>query len=1076
MSEGNARAVPGVREAEAWLLGQLRERADEARADLRLLARPVRVVVPGGPLREHFLDRMLGALGGAAVGIRVQTLWSLALEVLETAGTPARSGALSFELAARRAVAREPALSAELDGLEDGTGLAASALSDLLSARLGSAEPARLERALARVPAGERARATGLVQAARATHDSLREAGRCRYGDVYEDAARTIEAQGERALPSRAVYVHGFSGATGQAGALLRALMQRADARLLVVDPPGDPVGSAGSEGSLAQRFARRIAGSNPQPASVAPSEARRLAAFHAWGEGDELREVALRIRALLESGARPESIGVVARDLEPRALALRRAFEEHGVPFGGGVEPIGLRPELRRFAALLALLRLGGRAPADRWLDALEGPLAARREELRQALRASGVARWSEIAALTGAAWLAEADRITLPHRGAVPDGEPAEGRPRRRQIEARHLRAAADAARRALEIVERWPAGGSVEEHAQQLERLVTALGAGLQPGNAREARSSVWGVPLERLEELGGLAPGPSRAELASLLERAHAQSAQRALGGAGAGVRVLSAQEARGATFAHLFLVGLERGTFPRVPRPDPLLPDPARAALAEVLPDLELKEHQHAEERWLFAALATAAPDVTLSWLRCDDEGREVAPSPFVQAALARAGLQPHAIARRRDDLEQRPPRSAREAAVSAALTGARGDLEQALELAITEGVDRFGDGLLPRGVAPAELAAARLEVLAEIEPDRRSRAGRARLAAPGPWLGVVGRGALGGDGPVFVTRLEALARCPWHGFLLHGLGIEAASDPLVDLPDLDHLLLGEAVHAALQLLLAPGSSERVELETVLAGTARKVARPSPQAIEHQVRRAAASALEAEGLRLPGLALALAARARPLVERGLELLGDDLHVLGAEVEGLARDPVPLAFRADLVVGTSGAPLLVDFKARGGLSVARTDATRAKHLCAQTKLGKRLQGMAYALAAQGATGAYLFLDPELEDKCARVEVSAKVEDLKQAFDEAVQSLSAAWRDGVVPPRPDDPAGKANQACRACEVRSACLRDDTGNRKRLRELAKAAAQDGADGTLAARFARLLCAGEAAAEESEG
>jgi len=1053
--------APGVREAEAWLCAELARHAQAARSNPSLLSQPVRVVVPGRPLREICLDRVLRALGGAVVGIRVQTLWSVALEVLEAAGAAPVDGALVFELAARRAIASEPVLRADLAGLEDGAGLAAGGLSDLLSARIASAGAADIERALNGLRGAERERTAALVHAAHAAHSALRAARVSRFAEVYEDAANALEQHGARTLAARAIYVHGFSGATGQAAELLRALMQRSDARLVVVDPPDTD--TAQDAGSMAVRFARRVAGADPVPVPTQRHAAPRTSAFCARGESDELREVALLIRERIEGGAAPESIGVVARALEPRALALRRAFEEFGVPFSGGSEPSGVRPEQRRMAAALSVLSLRGGASADRWLDALAGPLAERREELRSALRASGVARLAQVAELVDAEWLRNTRRIALPHRGAVPEGERAEVRPARQFLDSEHVLAAAEAARRALEVVEGWPDGEPLDAHLRAVEQLSEALGSVPRAGQGpNEEWSALWGLQPGALAPLAVLAPGLRREELARAIELAQTQRA-RELGGAGSGVRVLGAQEARGATFEHLFLIGLERGEFPRAPRPDPLLPDRAREALAAALPDLEPKERQHEEERWLFAALASSAQELILSWRNADEDGREIAPSPFVQDALARAGLEAREIPYRRDATD-RHPRSAREAAVHAALTGPRMELALALELALEEGIERFGSGFLPRGVAVAELAAARLEVLAEIEPDRRSRDGRARLASTGPWLGAVGRGACAGKEPVYVTRLEALARCPWQGFLVHGLGVERGPDPLLDLPDLDALLLGEAVHGALQLLLDPESEGRVQLAAVLERGPRDVPLPTPSAVERCLRDAARRALEEEGLRLPGLALALATRARPFVQRALALLANELRVLGAEVDGRAAGTVPLEFRADLVLGERGAPLLIDFKTGKPISEGKKETTRAKDLFAQTSSGKRLQAMAYALAAPGARGAYLFLDPEIADDCARVEVLATTTELRQAFDSTVQRLHAAWIDGVVPPRTEDDKGRPNAACVSCEVRRACLRDDSGNRRRLRELVEAARRDGAEGLVAAHSAVLL------------
>jgi hypothetical protein len=210
--------------------------------------------------------------------------------------------------------------------------------------------------------------------------------------------------------------------------------------------------------------------------------------------------------------------------------------------------------------------------------------------------------------------------------------------------------------------------------------------------------------------------------------------------------------------------------------------------------------------------------------------------------------------------------------------------------------------------------------------------------------------------------------------------------------------------------------------------------------------------------------LPGLAVALAARARPLVERALALLGSDLRVLGAEVEGRAAGTVALAFRADLVVGQRSAPLLIDFKTGKPVSEGKQESTRAKALLEQTRSGQRLQAMAYALGIPNARGVYLFLDPDLADECARVEVAADHPALKHAFDSAVQRLHGAWLDGVMPPRPASAKGEPNPTCTRCEVRMACLRDDSGNRRRLSAVVEAARQDGAGGLVAARIAELL------------
>jgi inactivated superfamily I helicase len=75
-----------------------------------------------------------------------------------------------------------------------------------------------------------------------------------------------------------------------------------------------------------------------------------------------------------------------------------------------------------------------------------------------------------------------------------------------------------------------------------------------------------------------------------------------------------VQVLRVVDARGRTFEHLFVMGLNRDLFPRGISEDPLLPDAIRAALErDVLPDIPIKRRGFDEERYLFAGLLSASP-------------------------------------------------------------------------------------------------------------------------------------------------------------------------------------------------------------------------------------------------------------------------------------------------------------------------------------------------------------------------------------------------------------------------------------------------------------------------------
>ena len=92
-------------------------------------------------------------------------------------------------------------------------------------------------------------------------------------------------------------------------------------------------------------------------------------------------------------------------------------------------------------------------------------------------------------------------------------------------------------------------------------------------------------------------------------------------------------------------------------------------------------------------------------------------------------------------------------------------------------------------------------APARLAVLNEIDPRDARRHGL------GPYFGFVGRVAAGDsrEGPLYVTRLESLARCPWQTFLTRVLRIAPVPDAAGDLPAADDTrLLGNVVHRLLE--------------------------------------------------------------------------------------------------------------------------------------------------------------------------------------------------------------------------------------------------------------------------------
>jgi hypothetical protein len=103
------------------------------------------------------------------------------------------------------------------------------------------------------------------------------------------------------------------------------------------------------------------------------------------------------------------------------------------------------------------------------------------------------------------------------------------------------------------------------------------------------------------------------------------------------------------------------------------------------------------------------------------------------------------------------------------------------------------------------------------------------------------------------------------------------------------------------------------------------------------------------------------------------------------------------------------------------------------------------GDALQGVAYALAVPGqpAEGRYLHLKPELgdaPDEARQVRFASADAEVAVAFARAVAAVAEAWRAGAMFARVAEPDGTDGRGCKYCSVAEACLRDDSGFRRRL------------------------------------
>ncbi len=1063
----------------------------------RLLAQPVRVVVPSRSLREHVGSVLVRHFGRSLAGISLHTLHGLAVEIVDRATVQPLDASALFPIIVRQQARREASLRAELDTLADGYAAVVGTVADLLDAGLTPWHGEALDELLGQeeAPAAKVRRARALLRVAARTAETMESANLGRPSTLFRVATGVLEQYAESALPARAVLIHGFADATGVALDFIEALA-RYRAASIYLDHPLDPTASGGraAGAEFTRRFAERLAAVallSRQPASAAPPP--HITLLRAPGGHAEVRAVARRIGALLERGQSPERIGVVARDIAPYAIPLRLHMRQLGIPFSGIAAKGPAGAAARRVHALLELLRDRREALTDRWLDALgppggncdtAGPDRTRLVDLRLATRALAAVRLAELAALDADSVLPVAGNYPLPSRRGlwVAEGDGVdESTPRatRRQLPGTVLRQALAAARALCARLAGWPSQASLGAHLHELDCLLR--------------KDLNWDADRAQFDEiiarLDSLSTSTGTADLdyddfVLLLEHVLGEFGRVPLGGAGGGVQVLDVTEARGRTFEQLFVLGMNRDVFPRMVLEDPLLPDSLRRAIGTLLPDIPIKQYGFDEERYLFAQLLSASPRVTFSWQSNDDDGKARPPSPLVERLhLARPEIEVHTVsslrshpqasgsARGHAAEEMLPPflRPAHEHALLAGLHGCRDDVDRLMPLAIAESY--CGLGTVEPPIAPAETARARLAVLAELDPDGRTSAGLARRRQLGPYFGFVGPVREPADprrADLFITTVENAARCPWQVFLQRILHVAPTPDPLEALPSIDPVLLGSAVHRVLERIVRDAVPyPRTSLADARTRRPVPVRWPDDVRLEQLLREETIALVRDEGIALPGIANALARQARPYIEEARRLDWPEpdstVDVLAAECTGTisvgdSGDHLrKISFRADRLDAAAGGLRLTDYKTGKPMDQTGPEKRR-EHFLRRVAAGELLQAAAYALGAGGARdqGRYLFIGPELAPETRALAVQHGDQEMTAAFYQTVLAVLSSWELGSLFPRVEEPGGKACSACRTCEVAQACLANDSGYRTRLARWSREKRAVGAHGGL--------------------
>ncbi len=1023
----------GARAAERRLLEEIDRLAG---SDLENLSRPLRVVVPSGSLRRHLL-RSVARRRGAAAGIQVQTLFGLALEVAARSGlTPPRADA-AFEVEVRRLAAAEPILRTSLDGLTDGYDAVVGAVRDLLDAAFlpGNEEGVleRLEDVAGEVAPERLQRSAALVRLAATAFDGAEELGLRRSMRALQMAEDALQLGGPDLLPTRALLVHGFADVTGVAADLLVAMV-RVLGGTVILDRPPDPAAPEQDDlgSAYLTRLEERMAHLNHEtderrdpPPEIELAEAPDVEAEARW--------VAERVRHLLDDGFEPEEVGVVGRTLESMALPLRRHFRRLGVPFSGaGATVPGAGPR-RRLRRLTGVLRRGPSAEVDLWIEARAGHTGT--TELLLGLRVLGVKKLTDLADLSSDA--APRAGVRLPV-AIGPEDEADDDGAASRRLPNDVLRRAVGEAGRLVSVLCAWPSSGGAAVHRRHTQAVLAALGWDREAAESKTVSEALDGLTRELPSnyEL-------TQAEWLKLIGDRLDGVGEVPLGGNGAGVQVLTVMEARARTFSQLFVVGVNRGVFPRVGHEDPMLPEAVRARLAaDVLPEMPVKGRSADEERYLFAQLLSSAPSATLSWHVYGADGT-VTPSAFVDRLrwLESVGA-PIAVAQlwSGSEIDSRP-RPAYELAVLAAPSVGATGIAGILAAAVAEG--RADADSCLWSVPPEVVAGVRTDILTAVE----------RLpgeVVTSPWFGFSGAGVRVGDEALWVTHAENIGTCPWRAFVQRRLGVQPMPDPLLGLPGIDGPLVGQVVHGVLEAVVAGAVDDGGDLAVVLSGEPTRVAWPVPNRLQELVEREAKRVADREGLGPMGMAPLLAARARQFldVEHALEWESGGLPgVLGTEVEGWATVPGvdhELWFRADRVDAGEGTTELVDYKAANPAVDASTEPFRSANIRKLIARGRLLQAAAYARAegVGSGVGRYLYLKPKegCKEEIREIAIAGDDPDFVEPFEAAVQTIAAARSHGVAFPRVEEADGRAADHCSYCAVAEACRRDDSAFRRDL------------------------------------
>lgn len=468
----------------------------------------------------------------------------------------------------------------------------------------------------------------------------------------------------------------------------------------------------------------------------------------------------------------------------------------------------------------------------------------------------------------------------------------------------------------------------------------------------------------------------------------------------------GIRILDAMQARGITFAQLSLAGMNAGTFPRLGREDPFLPDASRRLLHEAtgLP-LPIASRSSEEEHLLLSMLlGSARLRIGVSWQRSDEAARPLVASLALRDVVrfAESEAAPEAVLNEARAIPAHPLARLRAWAKHPGLLDRRDETLLAA-LGAEAGLD-----------AGAAVAARRPELAHGIA---LVAATETFQPTSGTYDGRIGLPVVRDS--MAASALERLGRCPMQFFFHDGLHVRAPIIPPTPFTE-DPRTIGTRVHEVLQRVYAGLRNERA-FES-----------PDPAA---RIDRARVILREAWDETADDEARARAARFPVLarIDRDAWLRTLDAF-LGADLARLAESGLtPVAFEQTMTApipgGPPGLPVTARFDRVLELASARvvsdykTGRRLASRVTASAMLsGKALQVPIYAMIAR-ASVELLGVGRDNEPEVARFDDFKKPEHREGVLETLRVAASLAMA-GRFPIRPDDD-------CRTCDYRPACRR---------------------------------------------